>query len=76
MLKTQKRGCTCILYFCVRLTGLEPARRETLDPKSSASTNFATGAWQFCFITNDFAKPAAKLQIKIVFQNLQQEKRK
>ena len=28
----------------VRLTGLEPARRETLDPKSSASTNFATGA--------------------------------
>ena len=29
---------------CVRLTGLEPARRETLDPKSSASTNSATGA--------------------------------
>ena len=34
------------LYFCsVRLTGLEPARRETLDPKSSASTNSATGAF-------------------------------
>ena len=31
------------LYF-VRLTGLEPARRETLDPKSNASTNSATGA--------------------------------
>ena len=30
--------------FLVRLTGLEPARRETLDPKSSASTNSATGA--------------------------------
>ena len=30
-------------YF-VRLTGLEPARRETLDPKSNASTNSATGA--------------------------------
>ncbi len=30
--------------FSVRLTGLEPARRETLDPKSSASTNSATGA--------------------------------
>ena len=30
--------------FWVRLTGLEPARRETLDPKSSASTNSATGA--------------------------------
>ncbi len=29
----------------VRLTGLEPARRETLDPKSSASTNSATGAF-------------------------------
>ncbi len=34
-----------IFYFLrVRLTGLEPARRETLDPKSSASTNSATGA--------------------------------
>ena len=30
--------------FVVRLIGLEPTRRETLDPKSSASTNFATGA--------------------------------
>ena len=29
----------------VRLTGLEPARRGTLDPKSSASTNSATGAF-------------------------------
>ena len=28
----------------VRLTGLEPARRETPDPKSDASTNSATGA--------------------------------
>lgn len=28
----------------VRLTGIEPARRETLDPKSSASANSATGA--------------------------------
>ena len=32
------------LFVSVRLTGLEPARRETLDPKSSASTNSATGA--------------------------------
>lgn len=31
-------------FSCVRLTGLEPARRETLDPKSNASTNSATGA--------------------------------
>ena len=28
----------------VRLIGLEPTRRETPDPKSGASTNFATGA--------------------------------
>ena len=33
------------LFSFVRLTGLEPARRETLDPKSSASTNSATGAF-------------------------------
>lgn len=29
----------------VRLTGLEPARRETPDPKSGASTNSATSAF-------------------------------
>jgi len=29
----------------VRMTGIEPARRKTLDPKSSASTNFATSAF-------------------------------
>ncbi len=28
----------------VRLIGLEPTRRETPDPKSGASTNFATSA--------------------------------
>ena len=33
------------MFVCfVRLTGLEPARRETPDPKSGASTNSATGA--------------------------------
>ena len=31
-------------YSLVRLIGLEPTRPESLDPKSSASTNFATGA--------------------------------
>lgn len=31
--------------FFVRLTGLEPAHRKTIDPKSIASTNFATGAF-------------------------------
>ena len=34
----------CTLFCFVRLTGIEPARRKTLDPKSSASTNSATGA--------------------------------
>ena len=44
------------VFFCVRLTGLEPARRETLDPKSSASTNSATGAFCGCKGTNKRAK--------------------
>ena len=30
--------------FNVRLIGLEPTRPKPLDPKSSASTNFATSA--------------------------------
>ena len=29
----------------VRLIGLEPTQPELPDPKSGASTNFATGAW-------------------------------
>ena len=40
---SKKRGVMPRFYF-VRLTGLEPARRGTLDPKSSASTSSATGA--------------------------------
>lgn len=32
------------LCLIVRLKGLEPSRREALDPKSSVSTNFTTGA--------------------------------
>ena len=28
----------------VRLEGLEPPRRKALEPKSSVSTNFTTGA--------------------------------
>ena len=45
----------CITFIhqsliCVRLIGLEPTRRETPDPKSGASTNFATGArWLYFF---------------------------
>jgi site-specific DNA recombinase len=32
------------LSLCVRMEGLEPARLTTLDPKSSAATNYATSA--------------------------------
>ena len=32
-------------FLLVRLIGLEPTRPEPLDPKSSASTNFATSAF-------------------------------
>ena len=40
-----------VRIFLVRLKGLEPSRRRTLDPKSSASTNSATSAVGFvvCF---------------------------
>ena len=30
--------------FVVRMTGLEPTRRSTPDPKSGAATNYATSA--------------------------------
>lgn|GEM_PF-3494868 len=32
-------------FSLVRLIGLEPTRPKPLDPKSSASTNFATSAF-------------------------------
>ena len=35
----------------VRMTGVEPARLPTLEPKSSASPNFATSAKDFYVIT-------------------------
>ena len=49
---SMKSGGVCIkkeqktLLFCliVRVIGLEPTRRKTPDPKSGASTNFATRA--------------------------------
>ncbi len=31
--------------YVVRMEGLEPPCLAALDPKSSASTNFATSAW-------------------------------
>ena len=35
---------TVRIFSFVRLIGLEPTRRKTPDPKSGASTNFATSA--------------------------------
>ena len=37
-----------ISFLTVRLIGLEPTQLTLLDPKSSASTNFATGAGLEC----------------------------
>ncbi|GEM_PF-786919 len=34
-----------MLFQSVRAEGLEPTRRKTLDPKSSAATNYATRAY-------------------------------
>ena len=37
-------------FFIVRLIGLEPTQPELPDPKSGASTNFATGAGVACCV--------------------------
>ena len=37
------------LSLFVRPIGLEPTRRKTPDPKSGASTNFATSAWPIAY---------------------------
>ena len=41
---TKKRKQIFLLPFSVRAKGLEPPRREALDPQSSAATNYATPA--------------------------------
>ena len=41
-----KKTLTKVKGFLVRVKGLEPPRREALDPKSSVSTNFTTPALQ------------------------------
>ena len=66
----------------MRTEGLEPTRLATLDPKSSASTNFATSAGMFGFflvlrkiknltlkknqVLNDYAA-ASTTSIKVLF---------
>ena len=42
--KAKKLIINYLAICTVRLIGLEPTRHEPLDPKSSASTNFATSA--------------------------------
>lgn len=43
--KTASRGsCGAVAACYVRPGGLEPPRPKTLDPKSNAATNYATGA--------------------------------
>ena len=39
-------------FHCVRVEGLEPPRREALDPKSSVSTNSTTSAERSANIHN------------------------
>ena len=46
--------------FFVRMEGLEPPCREALDPKSSASTNFATSA---------VSKPSCKFKKRFYIYN-------
>ena len=55
-------------YF-VRMKGLEPSRLAALDPKSSASTNFATSAIinERCFVA------AAKIIKKIITNQYSQK---
>ena len=48
----------------VRLTGLEPARLETLDPKSNASTNSATGASEsHCSLLNQLVTTVQRYEL-------------
>ena len=54
-------------FFFVRLTGLEPARRETPDPKSGASTNSATGACRRIVLVNAGAKIIILFHLAIIF---------
>ena len=60
--------------FDVRMKGLEPPSLAALDPKSSASTNFATSAL-FIIVCNFISlekKRLSNLLVSGLFQNLNQ----
>ena len=44
-IKTKALVLKCFSFYFVRLIGLEPTHLAIPDPKSGASTNFATGAY-------------------------------
>ena len=51
----------------VRMTGLEPTRLSTLDPKSSAATSYATSArWWSVFLISE-CKDSKKYSITNIF---------
>ena len=54
------------LCLSVRMTGLEPTRRKTLDPKSSAATNYATSALVFLHCKGNDIVDSSKIFGKIL----------
>ncbi len=81
--KKQKRYPTdfsVISFSTVRLIGLEPTQLALLDPKSSASTNFATGAGFECRkLNNSTASQSSLFEIAgakiVIFFELQNNHR-
>ena len=50
----------------VRMKGLEPPRREALDPKSNAATNYATPAWKIRANLKVFLRKSQKVFVFFV----------
>ena len=57
------------VVVCVRLTGIEPALREKLDPKSSASASSATGAFAVAKVS--IKNETTAMYILFFMQNVQ-----
>ena len=58
-----------IRLYCVRTKGLEPPRLTTLDPKSSAATNYATCARITGAKVATFLQSCKYFCIKLIFQH-------